>query len=130
MVDEAEYKRIAGLLLHLDFATLDKAVGSSRRWLNEVGMGDGGEADVIGRAVIPDLLRVNGAEPGTGSRNVINVSGLVRRKNASISSETDASRQPDLPAKEPAGLAAEPTTKVNVLGASLVRKRKKEVADR
>ncbi|KAK4031721.1 histone acetylation protein-domain-containing protein [Parachaetomium inaequale] len=130
MVDDAEYKRIAGLLLHLDFSTLDKTAGSSRRWLNEAGMSDAGEGDVVGRAVIPDSLRVNGAVSGAGSGNVINLSGLVRRKNVSLPSGADASRQPDSAAKEPAGLTAEPTTKVNVLGASLVRKRKKEVGDR
>ncbi|KAK3291810.1 histone acetylation protein-domain-containing protein [Chaetomium fimeti] len=121
MVEEAEYKRIVDLLLHLDFSTLDKTVGSSRRWLNEVGIGDGGEGDVIGKAAIPDSLRTNGTALGGTSGNVTNLTGLIRRKNAPVSSETDSSRQPGPTTKE----SAEPAAKVNVLNANLVRKRKK-----
>ncbi|KAH6847016.1 histone acetylation protein-domain-containing protein [Chaetomium sp. MPI-CAGE-AT-0009] len=125
LVEEAEYKRIVDLLLHLDFSTLDKTVGSSRRWLNEVGVGDGGEGDVVGKAAIPDSLRTNGTALGGASGNVTNLTGLIRRKNAPVSSETGSSRQPDSATKGP----TEPAAKVNVLSANLVRKRKKEAED-
>jgi regulator of Ty1 transposition protein 109 len=123
LVEEAEYKRIVDLLLHLDFSTLDKTVGSSKRWLNEVGMGDGGEGGVVGKGAIPDSLQANGADSNT-SGNVANLTGLIRRKNAPASSDSGIGRQPDSAAKEPTEAA-----KVNVLGANLVRKRKKEAED-
>lgn len=123
MVEEAEYKRIVDLLLHLDFSTLDKTVGSSKRWLNEVGMGDGGEGGVVGKAVIPDSLRANEAASNT-SGSVTNLTGLIRRKNAPAASEPANSGQPGSAAKAP----TEPA-KVNVLGANLVRKRKKAAED-
>ncbi|KAK4153666.1 histone acetylation protein-domain-containing protein [Chaetomidium leptoderma] len=121
IVDEAEYKRIVELLLHLDFSTLDKAVGSSRRWLNEIGTGEGAEGDVVGKAVIPDPLRANGAAPNTASGNVTNLTGLIRRKGVS---------QPGSTPEVLGGPTAVPpaTTQVNVLGTNLVRKKKKDVA--
>ncbi|EGR49578.1 uncharacterized protein TRIREDRAFT_60283, partial [Trichoderma reesei QM6a] len=36
IMDDADYKRMHELLLRLDFATLEKAAGSTRRWLSEV----------------------------------------------------------------------------------------------
>ncbi|EAQ83001.1 hypothetical protein CHGG_10819 [Chaetomium globosum CBS 148.51] len=124
LVEEAEYKRIVDLLLHLDFSTLDKTVGSSTRWLNEVGMGDGGEWGVVaGKAAIPSSPRVSDTTSNT-SGNVTNLTGLIRRKNAPAPSEPGNSQQPDSAAKEP----TEPA-KVNVLGTNLVRKRKKGAED-
>ena len=59
------------------------------------------------------------------------MTGLIRRKNASQSSDADTSRQPNSAPKVGDGSAAEPSvaTKVNVLGSSLVRKKKKTVGD-
>ncbi len=126
MVDEAGYKRIVELLLHLDFSTLDKAVGSSQRWLNEVGMGDGTEGAVVGRAVLSTSLRANGVAPSTASGNVTNLTGLVRRKNPPRPSEAGSNQRPGSPPEVRDGPAAElPTKPVNVLGASLVRKKQK-----
>ncbi len=128
MVDEAGYKRIVELLLHLDFSTLDKAVGSSQRWLNEVGMGDSAEGGVVGRAVFPASLRANGVASGTASGNVTNLTGLIRRKNPPRPSEADSNQRPGSPPEVRDGPAAEPPAKpVNILGASLVRKKKKDV---
>jgi regulator of Ty1 transposition protein 109 len=128
IVDEAEYKRIVELLLHLDFSTLDKAVGSSRRWLNEVGMGEGTEEGVVGRA-FPTSLRAKGDAPGaaTGANgDVANLTGLVRRKNPHRPLEGDSDQRARSPPEVPAGPAAEPPIKqINVLGSSLVRKKKK-----
>jgi len=126
LVEEAEYKRIVELLLHLDFSTLNKAVGSSRRWLNEVGIGDSAEGDIVGRAVVPASLRANGTAADTATGSVTNLTGLIRRKNMSVSARSDAGRPSAPAANEQSGLAAEPATKVNILGAGLVRKRKKE----
>ncbi|EGS18434.1 putative regulator of ty1 transposition protein [Thermochaetoides thermophila DSM 1495] len=97
VVDEAEYKRIIELLLHLDFSTLDKALGSSRRWIHELGAP---EVEVIGRATAPEKTEIHAA-------GITNLTGLVRRMN---SKPSDAQLQP----------------RVNVLGANLVRKKKKE----
>ena len=128
MVDEAGYKRIVELLLHLDFSTLDKAVGSSQRWLNEVGMGDNAEGGVVGRAALPASLRANGVASSTASGNVTNLTGLVRRKNPPRHTEADSSQRPGSAPEVRGGPAAElPAKQVNVLGATLVRKKRKDV---
>lgn len=126
LVDEPEYKRIVDLLLHLDFSTLDKAVGSSRRWLKEVGVDD---EYVVGRAPIRDTLVGNGDAAKGISGGVANLTGLVRRRNVSGPSETDGNLQPTSAEKVTTESVANPTVtpQVNVLGASLVRKKKKEV---
>ncbi|KAK4245518.1 histone acetylation protein-domain-containing protein [Corynascus novoguineensis] len=130
LVQETEYKRIVELLLHLDFSTLDKAVGSSRRWLNEVAIGGSAEGgDVVGRASIAALAPANGAAPGTVNGTVTNLTGLIRRKNAPSSADSDAGRTLPPAVKKSAELATEAVPKVNVLGGSIVRKEKKEVGD-
>jgi regulator of Ty1 transposition protein 109 len=132
LVDEAGYKRIVELLLHLDFSTLEKAVGSSQRWLKEAGMGEGAEGVVVGRAVISDSTRANGSVPSAAAGSVTNLTGLIRRKNVSRSSESDTtSRQPDSASTGLNGPQAEPSAmqQVNVLGANLVRKKKRDFAD-
>lgn len=130
LLDEAEYKRIVDLLLHLDFSTLDKAVGSSQRWLNEVGVGAAGEGEVVGRMPLPDSQRANGAVSNSSSGNVTNLTGLIRRKNVTESSETDTSQRNSAP-KVADGSTTEPSAaaQVNVLGSSLVRKKKKPAED-
>ncbi len=124
LVDDAEYKRIVELLLHLDFSTLDKAVGSSRRWLNEAGLGQGVEGDdVVGRAMPRDSLKANGSVVGVGGGTVTNLTGLVRRKAGSQPSETSAGQQADsAPTTTGAPVA---TSNINILGASFVRTKKK-----
>jgi len=97
VVDETEYKRIIELLLHLDFSTLDKALGSSRRWIHELGAP---EVEITGRATASDKTET----PASG---VTNLTGLVRRKNPKPSD-------------------AQPQPQVNVLGTNLVRKKRKE----
>ncbi|KAF9877184.1 DNA damage response protein [Colletotrichum karsti] len=108
IVDENGYKRVNELLLHLDFSKPDLATGSTRRWINEVGMGDSWGLEVVGKREIT-------APPSNGSSSgeVNNLSGLVKRK-----------RPEDAATDEPAG-------KVNVLATGLIRKKPKteEVVD-
>lgn len=103
IVDENEYKRIVELLLHLDFATLAKAAGSTQRWVSEVGMGSQWGHTVTGTREAVQ----NGAE--TGAVQVNNLSGLVKRKRTDSESVTQ-------------GGAA----KVNVLSAGLVKRKPKD----
>lgn len=95
VIDEKSYRRVMELLLHLDFAKLELAVGSTRRWVNEVAMGSSWGLDVTGRQEV--LVEEKGAA-GT----VNNLAGMVKRKRG----EGDG-------------------PKVNVLGAGLVRKKPK-----
>jgi len=108
LVDEALYKRCTELLLHLDFATLEKGVNSTTRWISEVGMGAEWGFDIVGRRELPTQV-VNGA----GGRTVNNLSGLVKRKRAPEGSNEGG---PNLGGEEPVG-------KINVLGAGLIRKK-------
>ncbi|KAJ4286860.1 hypothetical protein N0V88_007872 [Collariella sp. IMI 366227] len=130
IVGESEYRRIVELLLHLDFATLDKTASSSQRWLKEVGLGEATEAEVQGKAPAPDVAKVKGPVPATfvAGGNVTNLTGLIRRKVAQTMSEPEASRQSSSatePQNNPAGASGPPATKqVNVLGVNLVRKKK------
>ncbi|KAL2019166.1 hypothetical protein VTK56DRAFT_10038 [Thermocarpiscus australiensis] len=130
IVDESEYKRIVELLLHLDFSTLDKAVSSSRRWVREVGLGEGSGGEVVGTAAVPDALGVNGSASGAAGGNVTDLTAQARRKNASQPSEVDPS-QPSgaatLQVSDRTAAELTLTKQVNVLGANLVRKKKKDV---
>ncbi|KAL2127973.1 hypothetical protein VTI74DRAFT_9910 [Chaetomium olivicolor] len=126
IVGETEYKRIVELLLHLDFATLDKAVGSSQRWLKEVGLGEGPETEVLGKAPAPDTANGSASATPAAGGNVTNLTGLIRRKNVSASSQAEAgNRSSSLrqAQSEPAG-GSLAVKQVNVLGANLVRKKK------
>ncbi|KND86697.1 Histone acetyltransferase [Tolypocladium ophioglossoides CBS 100239] len=110
IVDEGDYKRIVELLLHLDFATLDKATGSTRRWVGEAGMGGRWGLEVTGTREPPSPAQNGKAAPGAGAP-VNNLSGLVKRKRAETT-ENGA----------PAGHAG---GSVNVLDTGLVRKKPK-----
>lgn len=98
VLDEKAYHRVMELLLHLDFAKLELAVGSTRRWVGEVGMGSGWGVDVVGEREVV----VEEREGGGGVVN--NLAGMVKRKR-----------------KE----EGEAEVKVNVLGGGLVRKKPK-----
>lgn len=98
VLDEKAYHRVMELLLHLDFEKLELAVGSTRRWVGEVGMGAGWGVDVVGEreAVVEEKEGAGGV--------VNNLAGMVKRKRKD---------------------EAEGEVKVNVLGAGLVRKKPK-----
>lgn len=95
VIDEKSYNRVMELLLHLDFAKLELAVGSTRRWVSEVGMGSTWGVNVTGRLEAA-------VEETAAAGTVNNLAGMVKRKR----DEGDA-------------------PKVNVLGAGLVRKKPK-----
>ncbi|CAM1507836.1 Fc.00g046840.m01.CDS01 [Cosmosporella sp. VM-42] len=103
ILDETDYKRTVELLLHLDFATLNKAAGSTRRWVSEVGMGSKWGYTVTGTREPVQ----NGTSQKKGQVN--NLNGLVKRKR------TDSASQDQ-----------ESGAKVHVLSAGLVRKKPKE----
>lgn len=103
---ETDYKRIHELLLHLDFSTLDKAAGSTRRWLGEVGMGASWGYAVTGTREVAVTETKEAASGDAAAPKVNNLTGLVKRKrNVSSSEGTNGA--------------------VNVLGAGLVRKKPK-----
>ncbi|OAQ97902.1 hypothetical protein LLEC1_04572 [Akanthomyces lecanii] len=105
VVAESAYKRIVELLLHLDFATLDKAAGSTRRWVSEVGMGNPWGYDVMGTM---DVATGNG-NGDVKVPQVNNLSGLVKRKRSGTTETVEV-------AEEGA---------VKVLGEGLLRKKSK-----
>ncbi|CAK7203882.1 hypothetical protein SEUCBS139899_006632 [Sporothrix eucalyptigena] len=110
LVDEADYKRINELLLQLDFSTLDKGIASTRRWVQEAGVGSGGwRLDVLGEQSLPtpSMTATNGG--------VTDLSGLVKRKRAPSEAEkTDTATNGTSPG-------------VNMLSTGLVRKKQKNV---
>ncbi|QBZ58680.1 hypothetical protein PoMZ_03638 [Pyricularia oryzae] len=106
LVREDGYKSSLELLLRLDFANLELATGSTRRWINEVGLGMAWGLDVVGTRPLPLSSSNSASQPA-----VTNISGLIKRK------------------RPPADTADKPTEqgpKVNVLGAGLVRKKNKD----
>ncbi|KAJ4015342.1 hypothetical protein NW752_006801 [Fusarium irregulare] len=121
IVDEATYKRIVELLLHLDFATLNKAVGSTRRWLNESGGGSKWGVVVSGTRETP-VASVSNSDTG-----VNNLTGLVKRKRTDSTIDDNQSKVNVLSAglvkKKP---KEESKSEVNVLPTGLIRKKSKE----
>jgi regulator of Ty1 transposition protein 109 len=116
IVDETSYKRIVELLLHLDFATLEKACGSTARWISEVGMGAKWGTEVVGKRETQVVHPYGGdVKPAVA---VNNLAGLINRKRAdNISVEAGAASNGTTGAQAPAA--------INVLGAGLVRKKRK-----
>ncbi|KAK4171685.1 histone acetylation protein-domain-containing protein [Triangularia setosa] len=118
VVSEPEYKRDIELLLHLDFSTLDKATGSSRRWINQAGVGaDEWGALVHGKARTQANL-FGSENSGNQGGAVTNLTGLVRRKGPS--QETGQGM---------AGLNESALKPVNILNAGLIRKKPKNRHD-
>jgi regulator of Ty1 transposition protein 109 len=126
IVDETDYKRIVELLLHLDFATLDKAVGSTRRWIGEVGMGAGWGYAVQGtkepdpRPAAPattasEVSVLTATQPRTNGQQVNNLTGLVKRKRSEAVAQPAGAEASSTNAAEPA----------NVLSQGLIRKKPK-----
>jgi regulator of Ty1 transposition protein 109 len=80
VLDEKDYSRMTELLLRLDFANLDLALGSTERWISEVRYGSSGSASnrwgssVTG--IKPFEVRNEDGKLGVRTLNV----GLVRKK--------------------------------------------------
>lgn len=88
VVPDKDYRRMVELLLHLDFATLGKAAGSTARWVSEVGLGRGSWGyDVEGEMELPVAAAV-GEKEGQGKEGgVNNLGGLVKRKRTDSAPE-------------------------------------------
>lgn len=118
IVDEPSYKRIVELLLHLDFATVEKACGSTARWISEVGMGTKWGTEVVGKKE-PLVLDASAVDVRSAA-TVNDLAGLIKRKradNGSVEAGTASSG---------AATGTQEPAPVNVLGAGLVRKKKKD----
>ncbi len=113
IVDETMYKRCVELLLHLDFATLEKAISSTTRWVAEVAMGSDWRLEIVGRRSPPPPSVLSSSAAG---RTVNDLSGLVKRKRS-------ATADGDTTATTAALAPVEPLNKVNTLGPGLVRKK-------
>ena len=126
IVSDTDYKRIVELLLHLDFATLDKAAGSTRRWVSEVGMGSPWGYAVEGLREVP-APRAMQPETAASSQQVNNLTGLVKRKRTDSSPATGEVNflNTGLIRKKPKADEEAPKPEVNVLGKGLVRKKTK-----
>jgi regulator of Ty1 transposition protein 109 len=114
VLDEKDYKRMTELLQRLDFENLDLAVGSTRRWVNEVRTGAAGSIASWGASVIGmKVFEVkNGAEQtGVTTLNM----GLVRKKRKAGSDDAAAEKIEEVVQ----------TPQVNVLSAGMVRKKAK-----
>lgn len=131
---ETDYKRIIDMLLHLEFSTLEKAAGSTRRWLAEVGMDSSWGYLVTGTRALPS--KVEGAEgtqeKDSGKTQVNNLTGLVKRKRIESTSEGGSGNVNTLSAglirkkpKAESQQAQQPPaeTAVNTLGDDLVKKK-------
>jgi regulator of Ty1 transposition protein 109 len=110
IVDESMYKRCIELLTHLDFSTLEKAVNSTSRWINEVGMQSKWGIGLTGRRAPPAQVTAR------SEATVNNLTGMVRKKRphgdeGSAETKVDAATNGAGP--------------VNLLGASLVRKKQR-----
>ncbi|KAH8652308.1 histone acetylation protein-domain-containing protein [Xylariales sp. PMI_506] len=107
ILDETGYKRSVELLLHLEFGTLEQAITSSTRWINEVNVGKDWGLEIVGQQEAPVPIATGSA--GAGAIN--DLSGMVKRKRSEAEPASDA-----------------PTT-VNTLGAGLIRKKAKPNTD-
>ncbi|KAF4120640.1 regulator of Ty1 transposition protein 109 [Geosmithia morbida] len=113
IVSDTDYKRMSELLLHLDFSSIDKAAGSTRRWVSEVALGSPWGYAVMGEADYPPLQQpapptaaTTAATIQRGPQQVNNLTGLVKRKRSESNAPT---------------VSTEP----KVLAAGLVRKKPK-----
>ncbi|KAI1849861.1 hypothetical protein JX265_013564 [Neoarthrinium moseri] len=142
ILDESGYKRAVELLLHLEFGTLEQAITSSTRWINEVNVGKDWATTVIGIRAIPVQ---HTARSGTGTIN--DLSGMIKKKRPATDTVLDASTAPASSGAAintlPSGLvrkkvkvtteapvSAPPMSdapQVNTLGAGLVRKKPKAI---
>lgn len=122
IVDEGAYKRIVELLLHLDFATLDKAAGSTRRWVSEAGQGTSWGYDVTG--TMSEAAGNGETAAAAAPPQVNNLSGLVKRKRSTTTEGAVQVLDAGLVRKKSKAEVPE-EEKVTVLATDLVRKKEK-----
>ena len=103
VLSEADSKHITEQVQHLDFSTLEKAMASTRRFVNEAGQGRPWGWDVVGTR--PLLTVAAMAEQGQSESKTNDLSGIIKRKRKN--EETKGAPE------------------VNVLNAGLVRKKPK-----
>lgn len=111
ILDESGYKRAVELLLHLEFGTLEQAIASTARWVNDVNMGQDWGLQVIGQL---DSPAPQNAVSGNGTATN-DLSGMVKRKRP-----VEAA-----PEALAASLSEYSAPVVNNLCASLIRKKVK-----
>lgn len=107
ILDESDYKRATELLLHLDFANLELASSSSKRWINEVRSGAWGSAKEAWGQTVTGTKMVEVRAP-VGSAVVTPLSASSFRK-----------QRKESPA------ISEPAPQVHVLSVGAVRKKAK-----
>lgn len=118
-VEESDYKRITELLLRLDFANIELASSSSMRWIDEVRSGVSGDMrGAWGQTVTGSKVLAARVTSGSASANTLNV-GLVRKKRKA---DGDGSKGAP-PSSSSAPVETAPI--VNVIGASMIRKKPK-----
>jgi regulator of Ty1 transposition protein 109 len=118
VVMEKDYKRVTELLLRLDFANLDLAVDSTRRWISEVRSGvSSNVVNEWGSLIIGTKVLAIASQSGAPDVTTLNV-GLVRKKRKGDEGSETASSVKEVDAN------AHPTP-MNILGASVVRKKAK-----
>ncbi|ROW01912.1 hypothetical protein VMCG_05538 [Cytospora schulzeri] len=110
IVAEADYKRSIDLLTKLDFETLELAITSTRRWINEVGGGQKWALEVVGRR------HVTSATVAPASIAVNNMTNLVRKKQRpTVVSVTNKDGAEHPLGSAPAATATQPVVTVPVL---------------
>ncbi|EPE27947.1 hypothetical protein GLAREA_04738 [Glarea lozoyensis ATCC 20868] len=115
VVDETDYKRNTELLLRLDFANLDLATSSSKRWTSEVRSGvSGNMRKVWGQTVVGERT-VEQSATSVASATPINT--IVIKKKRKVGAE-------DVQAPTPTPVT-QLVPSVNVLGSSMIRKKPK-----
>jgi regulator of Ty1 transposition protein 109 len=114
IVEESDYKRITELLLRLDFATLELASSSSRRWINEVRSGASGSmSEAWGQTVVgTKVVEIQTVADAAGA-TTLNM-GLVRKKRKGAPEELKGTPP-----------TVDSTPQVSVLATSMVRKKPK-----
>lgn len=113
IVDESGYKRVTELLLRLDFANVELATSSSRRWINEVrSNASGSMGQAWGQTVVGTKAVERVSTAGAAGVTTLNM-GLVRKKR-----KADPDEAKEVPQNDS-------TPAVNVLGAGMIRKKAK-----
>ncbi|KAH8656518.1 histone acetylation protein-domain-containing protein [Tricladium varicosporioides] len=116
IVDESDYKRITELLLRLDFANLELTTSSTRRWVNEVRSGASGSmGEAWGQTVTGTSIFESPSATSATGVNTLSV-GLVKKKRKGLEDPTNSKSAESVRETAPA---------VNVLGASMIRKKAK-----